>query len=119
MPRYEPQEPGSRRRRLTNEEHQAVRSMRRVVDPQGRRWIVRHEGGDVMLNSWGSAFLELAPLLYWRYARKHGASAIYADCADGSSHRIGLTRHASVHEAMDQVAAAVEAGKELPTAFEA
>jgi hypothetical protein len=118
MPRYEPQRPGSRRRRLTAEERAAVGSARRVVDPQGRRWIVRHETGDVVLNSWGVVFDLLAPLLWWRYAKKHGATAVYADCADGSSHRIGLGLHDSVHETMDRVAAAIEAGEELPAGIE-
>ena len=56
----------------------------------------------------------LTPLVFWRDARSKGASAIFADCADGSSQRIGMSRHASVRDALERVVSAIEQGVPLP-----
>lgn len=114
MPRGEHRTRGARHRRRSKEDRAALGSARRVVDPDGRRWLVRHENADVLLNSWGTVIAELAPLIFWRYMRKHGVSAIFAECADGTSHRIGLGRHASVRDALNRVASAIADGEPLP-----
>ena len=107
---------GVRRRRRSAEERAAVDSARRVVDPEGQRWIVRHEGADALLQSWWwFAPPLLGELLLWRRAQKHGWSAIYADSASGAIHRVALGRHVSVLEGVDQVASAIEKGDPMPT----
>ncbi|MFA9429145.1 hypothetical protein [Egicoccus sp. AB-alg2] len=103
------------RRRRSRRPTASTDEIRRVTDPEGRRWLVRHEAGDVILNSWGTLLPPpLDVLVMARDARRNGWSAIMANSSDGQERRVGLGTGRSPVEALDEVAAALSEGRPLP-----
>jgi hypothetical protein len=96
-------------------------AVRRVVDVTGRRWIVRHEPADVVMNSWGWVLpWPLSEFVLFRdHWRKCNTLVIYADASDGTQHRIEVADRHEPRDAVALVVSMIERGETVPERIDA